>query len=390
MEGDQRWCFGSSSNNWDLHAVVRFACGGGGRVTPPPASDESFFSLLPPPPLPPPHKDEQMDAAAWQPLPADPSPPSKISASRPSSPRRSLTRRSQRRQETKRRPSSRRPNHELQFPATTAAAPTRSKRKKKKSHVSKEVTRVPAGAPSPDPWAWRKYGQKPIKGSPYPRGYYRCSTDKDCKARKQVEQCRTDHTTLIVSYTGEHSHPVPLHRNSLAGTTRNKPQPPASTSPGEEPPHPEVAPPASSADPDTKTKQQGSPSASAGLSPTTPLLCPPAGVEHEEEDEEEAVAASLLLEDAEMEGGDDVLLFLKPAPGPDNGSGCKEDTMLLPEPNETDLGPGNGGGCWDWEDDVKLSATTSLSRTSMNIAEEKFLVTCTGLSPWEAAASSWA
>jgi hypothetical protein len=90
---------------------------------------------------------------------------------------------------------------------------------------------------------------------------------------------------------------VPLHRNSLAGTTRNKPQPPSSTSAGEEPPQPRV-------ESSTGGKQQGSPSASAGLSPTTPLhYCPPAGVEHEEEVEEEAVAAILLLEDAEMEVG---------------------------------------------------------------------------------------
>jgi len=67
MEGDLPWCFGSS-NNWDLHAVVRLACGSGGRITPPPASDKSFFSWLPPQPQPQP----QMDAAACRPLPADP------------------------------------------------------------------------------------------------------------------------------------------------------------------------------------------------------------------------------------------------------------------------------------------------------------------------------
>jgi len=29
-----------------------------------------------------------------------------------------------------------------------------------------------------DEYSWRKYGQKPINGSPYPRGYYRCSSVK--------------------------------------------------------------------------------------------------------------------------------------------------------------------------------------------------------------------
>lgn len=55
------------------------------------------------------------------------------------------------------------------------------------------------------------------------RGYYRCSTSKGCLARKQVERNRSDPDMFIVTYTGEHSHPIPTHRNSLAGSTRNKP-----------------------------------------------------------------------------------------------------------------------------------------------------------------------
>ncbi|XP_068663426.1 probable WRKY transcription factor 35 isoform X2 [Aristolochia californica] len=58
------------------------------------------------------------------------------------------------------------------------------------------------GPPS-DLWSWRKYGQKPIKGSPYPR----CSTSKGCSAKKQVERCRTDASKLIITYTSSHNHP---------------------------------------------------------------------------------------------------------------------------------------------------------------------------------------
>ncbi|KAM1507589.1 hypothetical protein TB2_016655 [Malus domestica] len=67
-----------------------------------------------------------------------------------------------------------------------------------------------------DEYSWRKYGQKPIKGSPYPRysisipavdlGYYRCITVKGCPARKQVDRAPNDPMTLIVTYYWEHRH----------------------------------------------------------------------------------------------------------------------------------------------------------------------------------------
>ncbi|XP_072978189.1 uncharacterized protein [Typha angustifolia] len=64
------------------------------------------------------------------------------------------------------------------------------------------------GPPS-DSWSWRKYGQKPIKGSPHPRGYYKCSTFKGCPAKKQVERCRTDASLIIITYSSNHNHPGP-------------------------------------------------------------------------------------------------------------------------------------------------------------------------------------
>ncbi|KAL6544874.1 WRKY Transcription Factor [Orobanche minor] len=70
-------------------------------------------------------------------------------------------------------------------------------------------------APPSDSWAWRKYGQKPIKGSPYPRGYYKCSSSKGCPARKQVERNKLDPNMLVVTYSYEHDHPnSPDSRNN--------------------------------------------------------------------------------------------------------------------------------------------------------------------------------
>lgn len=78
-----------------------------------------------------------------------------------------------------------------------------------------------------DGYRWRKYGQKSIKNSPYPRSYYRCSSGK-CSVKKQVERCIDDAGLLLVTYEGIHLHhrpnapphhpsPQPWHASSSSG-----------------------------------------------------------------------------------------------------------------------------------------------------------------------------
>ncbi|CAH2078167.1 unnamed protein product [Thlaspi arvense] len=107
----------------------------------------------------------------------------------------------------------------------------------KKNQQKRVVEQVKEENLLSDAWAWRKYGQKPIKGSPYPRSYYRCSSSKGCLARKQVERNPQNPEKFTITYTNEHNHELPTRRNSLAGSTRAKssqPKPSLTKKPGKQ------------------------------------------------------------------------------------------------------------------------------------------------------------
>ncbi|KAG8659848.1 hypothetical protein MANES_02G085100v8 [Manihot esculenta] len=59
-----------------------------------------------------------------------------------------------------------------------------------------------------DGYRWRKYGQKAVKNSPYPRSYYRCTSQK-CTVKKRVERSFQDPSMVITTYEGKHNHQCP-------------------------------------------------------------------------------------------------------------------------------------------------------------------------------------
>uniref|UniRef100_A0A0E0L3U8 WRKY domain-containing protein n=1 Tax=Oryza punctata TaxID=4537 RepID=A0A0E0L3U8_ORYPU len=76
-----------------------------------------------------------------------------------------------------------------------------------RASASSKRIRVEKKSTMHDNFLWRKYGQKEIKNSKYPRFYYRCSyrDDHGCTATKQVQQSEDDDPSLhVVTYFGEH------------------------------------------------------------------------------------------------------------------------------------------------------------------------------------------
>ncbi|GJT99704.1 WRKY transcription factor 44 [Tanacetum coccineum] len=75
--------------------------------------------------------------------------------------------------------------------------------------------------PSYDGYNWRKYGQKQVKGSEYPRSYYKC-THPNCVVKKKVERSLDGDIAEIV-YKGDHNHVKPRlpRRHAFDGTSQD-------------------------------------------------------------------------------------------------------------------------------------------------------------------------
>ncbi|KAL6013518.1 WRKY Transcription Factor [Asimina triloba] len=69
-----------------------------------------------------------------------------------------------------------------------------------------------------DGYNWRKYGQKQVKGSEFPRSYYKC-THPHCPVKKKVERSLDGQITEII-YKGQHNHERPQpNKRSKEGTS---------------------------------------------------------------------------------------------------------------------------------------------------------------------------
>lgn len=81
--------------------------------------------------------------------------------------------------------------------------------------------------PPDDGFTWKKYGQKEILGSLFPRSYYQCTHRNlyRCPAKKQVQRLDADPNTFRVTYRSDHT----CHVSSTAPSVDRPPRQPAVT-----------------------------------------------------------------------------------------------------------------------------------------------------------------
>ncbi|PKU78083.1 probable WRKY transcription factor 3 isoform X2 [Dendrobium catenatum] len=107
---------------------------------------------------------------------------------------------------------------------------TDSKKRCKKNVQSWTIV---TSVPHFDGHQWRKYGQKRIHSSEFPRSYYKCTHSKDqgCKATKTIQQkedkISNNPPKYVVSYSVHHTckaietHEIPIVMDSLAITNEH-------------------------------------------------------------------------------------------------------------------------------------------------------------------------
>lgn len=79
---------------------------------------------------------------------------------------------------------------------------------------------MPTDKPADDGYNWRKYGQKVVKGSDYPRSYYKC-TSSSCPVKKKIERSADGQISEII-YKGQHDHPPPTNKRGKDASASNE------------------------------------------------------------------------------------------------------------------------------------------------------------------------